>query len=352
MQTIDFAREIDVLSHISGISGREEYTAAYFQRLAEKCCDEVKIDAMGNVLALIYAAKKDAPTVLIDSHSDEIGFLVAEHAGGGFLKLARVGGMDPGVLPASELLIYGKEVVRAVVAAKPPHLLSAEDRKKKPKLEDLYVDTLLDDELARELCPLGTPVGFSEGSLSLLGGKIAARGLDDRVAGLTLLKLAQTLERDRLAANVALLFSVQEEVGGVGAMTAAFSLMPDVCLAVDVGFASFPSQNGRLLEMGKGTGISFSDTLSRTLTRDVIRIAKQEKIPYQLLSEPGETGTNAHDVQVSGRGIPSTVLSLPLSYMHSPSEVIDQNDLESAVDLMRAYCYHAEFFPKEVTLVG
>ncbi|MBP3686361.1 MAG: M42 family peptidase, partial [Clostridia bacterium] len=147
-------------------------------------------------------------------------------------------------------------------------------------------------------------------------------------------------------------FSVQEEVGGLGAMTAAFGLSPDVCLAVDVGFASFPGQNGHLLEMGKGAGISFSDTLSRSLAEEILHIATQEHIPYQLLAEPGETGTNAHEVQVTGRGIPSAVISIPLSYMHSPSEVVSLEDLNRTAELLCAYCCFAESFPKEVTLVG
>ncbi|MBQ2252904.1 MAG: hypothetical protein II328_02865 [Clostridia bacterium] len=135
-------------------------------------------------------------------------------------------------------------------------------------------------------------------------------------------------------------------------MTAAFGLSPDVCLAVDVGFASFPGQNGRLLEMDKGPGISYSDTLSRTLSDDLVRIAKREKIPFQLLAEPGETGTNAHEVQVTGRGIPSAVISIPLSYMHSPSEVVSAKDLDLTAELLCSYCRFAEDFPKEVTLVG
>ncbi|MBR6530228.1 MAG: M20/M25/M40 family metallo-hydrolase [Clostridia bacterium] len=352
MKTFDFAKEIEALSFISGISGCEEKTAEFFARRLETLCDEVKTDAMGNVLGIIRAESENAPTILIDSHSDEIGFLVCEHAGGGFVRLARVGGMDPGVLPASEVILYGEETVRAVVAAKPPHLLSAEDRKKKRKLEDLFVDTLLDDETCRRLCPIGTPVGFSDGVVKLAEHKIASRGLDDRVAGLTLLALAEALEKKALKANVALLFSVQEEVGGMGAKVAAFGLAPDTCLAVDVSFATFPGGEGRLLEMGKGAGISYSDTLSRTLTRDVIRVANEKEIPFQLLAEPGETGTNAHDIQVAGRGVASTIISLPLSYMHSPSEVIDTRDLESAVQLMKAYCENAKFFPEEVQIVG
>ncbi|MBP3685861.1 MAG: hypothetical protein J6J21_02405, partial [Clostridia bacterium] len=146
--TFDYLKEIETLSHISGISGCEEETASYFARRLAELDVEVTRDRMGNVLGLIRAADENAPTILIDSHSDEIGFLVSEHCGGGFLKIARVGGMDPGVLPASELILYGKKTVRGVVAAKPPHLVRAEDRKKKQKLEELFVDTLLDDETA------------------------------------------------------------------------------------------------------------------------------------------------------------------------------------------------------------
>ncbi len=350
--TFDFYREIEALSHVSGISGREENTAAYFYEKLLPLCDEIKIDRMGNVLALIRAKKKRAKTILIDAHSDEIGFLVSEHLGGGFVRLARVGGMDPGVLPASEILLYGEETVHAVVSAKPPHLLSAEDRKKKQKLDDLVVDTLLDDETARRLCPLGTPAVFSAGATRLPEHKIASRTLDDRVACLALVALAEGLEKEKLSANILLCLSVQEEVGSLGAMTAAFSEQPDTCLSVDVSFSTYPGQNSRMLEMGKGAGISFSDTLSRTLSRDLIRVAREQKIPFQLLGEPGETGTNAHEIQVAARGIPSVIVSLPLSYMHSPSEVIDVRDLEEAVNLLRAYCYHAKFFPEEVTLVG
>lgn len=348
----DFYREIEALSHVFGISGCEENTAAYFYEKLSPLCDETKIDRMGNVLALIRANKENAKTILIDAHSDEIGFLVSEHLGNGFIRLARVGGMDPGILGASELLLYGKETVRAVVSAKPPHLLTEEDRKKKQKLEDLVVDTLLDDETARRLCPLGTPAGFSDGATRLACDKIASRTLDDRVACLTLVALAESLDREKLCANVLLCLSVQEEVGSMGAMTAAFSSSPDTCLSVDVSFSSFPGQNSRMLELGKGAGISFSDTLSRRMSRDLIRVATEQNIPFQLLGEAGETGTNAHEIQVAARGIPSVIVSLPLSYMHSPSEVIDVRDLENAVELMRAYCCHANYFPEEVTLVG
>lgn len=348
----DFYQEIETLSHIAGISGREEKTAEFFRKKAAPLADEVRVDKMGNVCAFLYAEKENAPTILIDTHCDEVGFLVTEHLGRGFVKLAQVGGIDPGVLPASEILLHGKRTVRAVVSAKPPHLRTDDDAKKKQKLCDLVVDTLLSDDEARDLCPIGTPAGFSDGALRLLDSKITSRTLDDRVGGLVLLKLLETLNKTRLRANVALLFSVQEEVGGMGAMTAAFSLCPDVCLCVDVSFSEFPGQSGRMLKMGGGTGLSYSDTLSRTLTRDVLRVATEQNIPVQLLSEAGETGTNAHEIQVSGHGVPSTILSLPLSYMHSPSEVVDVRDLQNCVDLIAAYCYHAAYFPKEVTLVG
>ncbi len=353
MAEFDFLAAIDTLSHISGISACEQETAAFFESEFKRYCDDVNIDRMGNVIATFRGTKCDAKTILIDSHSDEIGFLVCDYAEGGFVKLARVGGMDPGVLPATELLIHAPSgVIRGVVAAKPPHLMSEADRKKKAKLEDLYLDTLLSEEACKAQIPLGTPVGFASGAQKLLNARIAARGLDDRVAGLCLLSLAKHLAEHPPVHNVILLCSVQEEVGGVGAQTAAFALSPDVCLCVDVSFADFPGSTGRLLELGGGVGISYSDTLSRTLTEEVVRLAKAQEIPYQLLAEAGETGTNAHEIQVAGRGVPSTILSLPLSYMHSPSEVVDTSDLVSAVRLMDAYCRTGTFFAEEVTIVG
>ncbi len=340
------------LAKIGGISGDEERTANYFAARAKALGASVATDRLGNVLATVAGKEKDAPVLLIDSHADEIGFLVSEHCGGGFLKLKRVGGMDPGVLPASEIVIRGEKTVRAVVAAKPPHLMRAEDRKKKPMLDDLYVDTLLSEADANRLCPVGTPAGFADALTVLQNGRVASRGLDDRVSGACFLRVIELCRKDPPAYTLKFLFSVQEEIGGLGAETSAFGLTPDLSICVDVGFAAFEGGEGPFLELARGPGISYSDTLSRTLTDDLVRVAREENLPFQLLAEPGETGTNAHEIQVSGRGVPSTVCSIPLSYMHSPAEVADLFDVEQTARLLHAYAQKGSFAPKEIRYVG
>ena len=148
----------------------------------------------------------------------------------------------------------------------------------------------------------------------------------------------EILEEKGVDANLGVTFSVQEETGGSGAQTAAFSAQPDEAIAVDVSFASAPSVSSeKYASLGKGTMIGIAPALDYKISKTLEAIAKRESIPFQYEVMGGRTGTNCDEIQVSGKGVRTALLSVPLRNMHTACEVCDLEDIESTARLMAEY---------------
>ena len=174
---------ITSLAALPSVSGRERDALPGLSALIGDRFDEHYTDAAGNCVFVRRSGRPGARRILIDTHLDEIGMMVTEVCDGGFLRVTNLGGLDARTLQAAEVLILGKEQAYGVIAAKPPHLSTPEERETLERVEDLYIDTGYPKERAEELFPIGTAVKYLPSYRRLLNGRLAGTSLDDKACG-------------------------------------------------------------------------------------------------------------------------------------------------------------------------
>ena len=315
------------LASVMSVSGNERKSGEELKALIGGVFDDCKTDALGNHLFIKKCGRPNAPKILVDTHFDEIGMMVTGIKEGGFLSVINIGGVDTRILPASEVIVYGKEPVYGVFAAKAPHLSSPADREKLTPLSDMLIDTGYTKEELEELCPIGTPVGFKPIYAELLNDRLAGKAFDDKACGACAVFGIDAVQRRDLAGDVYFLFSAYEETGMTGARVAGFGIRPDYALVLDVTHASVPEAKDRYLpEFGSGVAIAASPVTNRRLTRMVTELCKSANVPYTVDACPGGTGTNANVLGISAEGIPTALCSLPLKSMHTSAEVLSMDD--------------------------
>ncbi|MPM20056.1 putative aminopeptidase YsdC [bioreactor metagenome] len=336
---MDIRESLFALCDLSGPSGFEQTAAKKAVELLSPLMDEAYIDRFGNAVGVRRSKRSGAKKILWDAHLDEIGLMVTGMEDG-YLRFRTIGGVDPRMLPDRELTVLCEAPLLGVVTCLPPHLQTSQDQDKSVPLGDLFVDVGMSQEQAEKSIPVGTPMVFRGGCFSLGPDQVCGKSLDDRSCFVTLLRAAELLRGRDLDVDLYLIGSTREEVSGAGAKTASFCLAPDCCVAVDVTHGKTPDvQNprDRSLELFEGPAIGVGPNMTRWMTERMVEKAKAEKIPYQLEVMEGNTGTNGWGMQIAREGIATSVLSLPLKYMHSPIEVVAVEDMEHVARLLAAF---------------
>lgn len=319
------------LLKLHGATGREEAVAAWLSELLRPHVDELRTDAMGNLIAVKKAAKPDGKRIMFSAHMDHIGFLVIDADEHGFLRVCGVGGVS---VPRS----LGQHVVFANGVA---GVIGAEqDIQGQPEIQHLYVDvgaSTREEALAR--VAIGDVAVYAAAPVALGEHRIAAPAMDDRV-GCALLAWLLIHAKDCPNELVGV-FSTQEEVGLRGARVAAYSVDPDIGVALDVtATGDVPGVSPKMaMELGKGPAIKIMDraSISSPVVRDaLIAVAKAENIPYQL-EVLTFGGTDAGAIQLSRSGVPSGTLSIATRYVHSAAETLDIRDVEQGGALLLAF---------------
>lgn len=318
-------------------SGFEGAAAQVALELLRPLVDEVSIDRMGSVLGVRRCGKAGAKKLLLDAHLDEIGFLVTG-AEDGFLRFRTIGGVDPRMLPGRELTVLTDPPRVGVVATLPPQLQEKGAADKSTPIKDLFVDVGLSQEDAERLVPPGTPMVYRGGCTPLGDELMCGKAMDDRSCFVTLLRCLELLKDKELDVDLYVLGSTREEVSGVGAVVGTWSVCPDFCVAVDVTHGATPDgPTDKTFPLGGGPAIGVGPNMTRWMTERMIAKAKEQGMPYQLEVMSGHTGTNGWEMQISREGVATSVLSLPLRYMHSPIEVLSLADMERLAVLLAAF---------------
>ncbi len=321
-----------------GISGYEDEVREIIKSEVENYADDVYCDKMGNLIAV---KKGEKEKIMLAAHMDEIGFMVKHVEDKGFLRVTPIGGWFSQTVLNQRAFVHtenGKIV--GVFGCKPPHIMKEEERKKVVKIEDMFLDVGAEskEEVKEMGIEIGSPVTIDRELVKLGKHRVTGKAIDDRVGVALLIDVFKKAECD---ATLYAVFTVQEEVGLKGAKTSAFSINPDMAIAVDVCVATdFPGVNANQdIKLGSGPAITVVDASGRGLIahRKVLNLlkdtAKKYEIPYQL--EVGEGGTtDATAIHLTREGIPSGVVSLPARYIHSPVEVIDMRDYENTLLLL------------------
>jgi endoglucanase len=325
------------LSDAHGVSGDEGDVRSVVLDAVRDCVDEVRIDALGNLLTIKRGTDEEDPMrVMLSAHMDEIGLMVVDHDDQGLLKVRAVGGIDARLLPGA-LLVVGPDRIPGVIGIKPIHLVESGEMKKVSKIKELAVDIgAKGKDEARELAPLGTYVTFAT-QYRELGPTVTGKAFDDRAGCAVLVEL---LRGDRFAFDLHGVFTVQEEVGLRGARVAAFAVDPDCAFALEGTIADdIPKDKdvSPTTELGKGPALTVMDhsfIADRRLVRLLTSTAEDLGIPYQV-KQPGVGGTDAGAIHLVREGVPSATVAVPARYIHSPVALLSLEDFNNTVRLMR-----------------
>jgi endoglucanase len=321
---------IQKLVETPGPSGYESQVRAVVRAEVEPLADEVRVDNLGNLLARKGQGSPEGMRVMLSAHLDEIGVMVSHVDDNGFVRFFPVGGVFRPTLPGSRVRFLGGEI--GVIGWE-----RAGDWHKVPPLDQMYIDLGAQD---RKSCPVRVgDVGVFERPFLDMGKRLAAKAMDDRIGVAVLIETLRQLQAQRIDSphQIHFVFSVQEEVGPRGAKTAAFAIDPHLGLAVDVTDTGDTPKGERMeVRLGKGPAIKVRDSDSLSDPRVIqwmVQGAEKARIPYQLeVLEYG--GTDASVMQLTRSGVPAGCLSIPCRYIHTPSEMVDYEDVQNAVRLL------------------
>lgn len=329
---------IKQLSELSGVSGYEQSASDYVKQIFAQYCDDVVSDNMGNIIGIKKSAWNNPYKLMIEAHIDEIGLMITNIDENGFLGFTTVGGIDSRILPANEVIVHGREDLFGIIGAKPPHILTPEERSKTIPTDKLYIDIGLDEKNAKSKVSPGDVVTFRNKFSQLKNDVISTKSQDDRTSVAILISVMKKLKNVNSPYDLYFVASVQEEVGLRGAKTAAYGINPDMAIVIDVCHASTPDCSEGVFDFGCGTVITKGPNINPLLLNRVITVLDNNAIPYEIDIEGGDTGTNAWAVQVSRCGVPVVLFSVPLRYMHTPVETVSANDLSVIVNSVCAFC--------------
>lgn len=307
-------------------------------RLAD-AADEVETNVMGSVHARLLGCA-GGPTLMLAAHMDEIGLMVTYVSDDGYLSVSAVGGVDAAILPGMRVDVHTQEgPVRGVVGRKPIHLIEPDERKSVTSIDKLVIDLGMPAERVKKLVRVGDVITFGVGFERFGDNMAVSRAFDDKAGVWVAVRVLEKLaEAGRAPGDFVAAATVQEEIGVRGGETSAYGVHPDVGLAFDVTHATdYPgidkAKYGNIV-CGAGPVIARGPNINPEVFDRLVAAAEAEGIAYQIEAEPGVTGTDARAIQMARGGIPCGLISIPLRYMHTPTEVISLSDLEDAVKLI------------------
>ena len=334
-------KTLTMLSDLRGISGFEYRINEIIKELFTPYCDEVRIDNLGNVIAL-KKGKTGKHKIMLEAHMDEIGLMVSDIDKNGFIKFINIGGVDNRILPSAEVTIHAKKDIKGVIGAKPPHLQTADEADKSIKIEDMSIDTGLSFDEISELVSIGDSITLSQSAGEMLNKNFSLKTLDDRAgvcAVLEVFKRVSQIDADLFAS-----ISTQEEVGLRGAKISAFDIFPDMAIAIDVCHAVTPDNSKNAYDAGSGTVVTVGPNIHPKMSEKLFEIAKKYDIKTNTDVDSGDTGTDAWAIQVTKSGIPTALLSIPLKYMHTSVEMMSFSDFEATVSLIEHFAKESDNF--------
>lgn len=329
---------IKELCALDGVSGCEDAVRSYIKEKATPYADEIRVDALGNLIVFKKGKTSTGNALLLAAHMDEVGLIVRSITEEGYLKFSCVGGIDRRVL-LSKSVAVGESKILGVIGMKPIHLTTGEERKSIPKVKELYIDIgAKDKEEAEKLVSPGDYVTFTGDIVEFGEGFIKAKALDDRAGCAVMLELL----KEELPMDCTFAFTVQEEIGCKGAMGAAFSVKPSVALILETTTAADLAgvEGGKkVCCLGEGPVVPFMDggsVADRELYELTRTLAKENDIPWQT-KHMIAGGNDARAIQRSREGVRTVVMSAAVRYLHAPSTVACVRDFAYIHKLARLF---------------
>lgn len=319
-------------------SGLQELVRQYVSPFA----DRVTTDVHGNLMAV---RSPDSPIrVMLAGHCDQIGLIVQHIDNDGFLYVREIGGWDPQVLIGQRMVVWAQSgPVAGVVARKPIHLLTEEERKQVAQMKDLWLDIgAANKDEAAKLVRIGDAVTVELAYREVQNRRAVSPAMDDKCGLWVVVEALRRVDSQKLRCALYAVSTVQEEIGLRGSRTSAFGIDPHVGIAVDVTHATDcptvkKEQEGDV-SLGKGPVVYRGPNMTPKVVERLISAAETHKIPYQLGASGRATPTDANSIQVNRAGVATALVSIPNRYMHSPVEMISLDDIDHAADLLARFC--------------
>ncbi|HOX30799.1 MAG TPA: M42 family metallopeptidase [Spirochaetales bacterium] len=338
-------RLFETLTQIPGVAAHEMAVRDFMKAELSKHADELVYDNLGSVFAVKRCGVKGAPRLMMSGHMDEVGFLVKQITPKGLIRIFPVGRTWEHVIMAQRVKVYSGQTGLAypgAVASIPPHLLPEDSAKRLLSVDQMLVD--IGTESREEVLSLGIRPGdmiVVDGPfVPLLGGKkLLAKAWDNRFGCALAVDVLREVAADRLAVDLYIGATVQEESGLRGARTSAFAIEPDVAIVFESSAAN--DNQGDELEFGqqgKGALMRFIDRTSithRGLFRYAVGLCEERKIPHQYFMALG--GTDSGEIHTARSGCPSMTVGVPSRYIHTNSSIMDYSDYAAAKDFALAF---------------
>ncbi len=335
---LDFLRQ---LLETPSPSGFEQPVQQVVRSYVSSFADSVTADLHGN---LIVGKNVDAPLrVMFAGHCDQIGFLVQYIDNEGFLYVQPIGGWDPIVLVGQRLTVWTASGPHfGVIARKPIHLLTDEERKQVPKLKDLWLDIGAKDKAeAASLVRVGDPVTVELGFTAMRNQLGSSPAMDDKAGLWVAIEAFRRASAGPLNCALFAVSTVQEEIGLRGATTSTYGVDPQVGIAIDVTHATdcptIDKKSEGDIALGKGPVVFRGPNMNPVVVQRLLDAASAGSIPYQLAASGRATPTDANTIQTTRAGVATGLVSIPNRYMHSPVEMISLDDIDRAADLLAAF---------------
>lgn len=328
-------------------SGFEVPAQRVIKQYLEPLAADLRVDVMGNLMATLTG--QGGPRVMLAGHCDEIGFMVQYITDEGFIYFGAIGGVDPHLSPGQRVDIHTSQgPLRGIIGKKAIHLIEPKDRDAVIKLKEQYIDIGCSSrEEVESLLRIGDPITFSVGLERLQSGRVTSRALDDKMGAFIVSRVfAEVQKAGGGQAELIAVSTVQEEVGLRGGTTSGYGVNPDLAIVVEVTHATDtpdvdPKGIGRV-EVGKGPVLSRGANINPVLFDLLVETAEVENIPLQIIGAPRATGTDANTLQLTRGGVATALLGIPLRYMHTPVEVLAEEDLIAAIKLLTAFVLRLE----------
>lgn len=325
---------IKKLSLLDGVSGRENAVRDYIINEVSAYADSIETDALGNLI--VFKKGKNTPKnkVMLDAHMDEVGMMITHINSDGTLDFECVGGIDKRVMLGKPVTV-GENKINGVIGVKATHMVPAAEKLNMPST--MYIDIGADSkEEAEKVVALGDYVCFNSEFIEFGDGFIKGRALDDRAGCAILIDMIKS----ELPSDMYFNFAAGEEVGFGIAQTAFYKVQPDYAIVVETttaaDLADVP-ENKKVCSLGKGGVISFMDRRTiypKELFDKAFELAEKHGIKAQVKSLVAG-GNNAGVIHKTAGGIKTITVSLPCRYLHSPSCVLEKEDIEESAKLIR-----------------
>ena len=330
---------------INSVSGNENKIRNRILEDIKPYADKITVDSMGNIIAFKKGSMPNNKKIIISAHMDEVGFIISDITEDGFLKFKEVGGIDPRIL-LSQRLVIGEKEISGVIGIKAVHLLSPEERKRVVKANEMYIDIgASSKEEAEKYVTKGDYAAFDSEYAELGGDVIKAKALDDRIGCAIMVELI----KEKYDADLYFCFTVQEEVGTRGSLTAARFVGADAAIILESTTCSDIAgvkPHEYATSFGDGPVISLMDYASYSdieLNRFLIKLAKENDIKFQF-KRTAMGGNDARSYQTASGPCKTAVVSVPCRYIHSPVSCAYKGDIEETHRLIKCIAQNIHKF--------